>query len=372
MDNGDDMKIIFPDYEKSLINVTNSILKYFDVETIHNTMAILDEELEKGKYQNVLMILYDGMGYHLLRRNLDRNMFLNRHLKVSISAPFPPTTTASTTSVLSGLTPKEHGWLGWNLYFKELGETVTLFLNIKKDTDIMISEENVASKYYPYTNIIEKINQTYKAYSIMPFGNDAFHSLEEMNEKIKKYCKEDGKKFIYAYCDYLDAMMHQFGTDSKRTRMEFQKINDSTKKLCDSLENTLVIVVADHGHLNCDSITLSEYPDIFSLLDHDISIEGRACAFFIKEGKQKHFETLFHQYFGEYFKLYTKEEIIESNIFGIGKEHPRFQETLGDYVAIAISNKYFRYNENSDNYLSMHAGLTEDEMVVPLILYKAK
>ena len=99
MDNGDDMKIIFPDYEKSLINVTNSILKYFDVETIHNTMAILDEELEKGKYQNVLMILYDGMGYHLLRRNLDRNMFLNRHLKVSISAPFPPTTTASTTSV---------------------------------------------------------------------------------------------------------------------------------------------------------------------------------------------------------------------------------------------------------------------------------
>ncbi len=366
------MKILFPDYGNSLISVTNSVLKYFDVEPTHDTLEVLDKELEKGKYQNVVMILYDGMGYNLLRRNLDRNTFLNRHLKQSISAPFPPTTTASTTSVLSGLTPKEHCWLGWNLYFKELEETVTLFLNVKKDTDEKVSSESIANKYYPYTNIIEKINKIYKAYAVMPFGDKSYQTLEEMNDKIKEYCKEDGKKFIYAYYDSLDATMHQFGTDSKRTRMEFQKINDSTKALCSDLKNTLVVVIADHGHLNCEAITLSEYPDIFSLLKHDISIEGRTCAFFVKEGEKEHFEELFQHYFGEYFKLWTKEKIMESNIFGIGKEHARFEETLGDYVALAISNKYFRYNENSDSYISMHAGLTEDEMLVPLILYKAK
>lgn len=366
------MKIMFPDYKDSLVNVTNSILKYFDIEPFHETLTLLDVELEKGNYQNVLLLLYDGMGYNLLRRNLDRNMFLNRHLKKSISAVFPPTTVASTTSVLTGLTPKEHGWLGWDMYFKELDETVTVYLNTKKDTEELVSSSSVAHQYFPYTDIITRINETYKAYEVLPFGEDKYTDIEDMNKRILEYSTIPGKKFIYAYFEEPDATMHQFGTDSKRTRNYFQKINDSTNDLCKNLKDTLVIVVADHGHINSDTITLSDYPDIFSLLKQDISIESRACAFFIKDGEQKNFENLFHKYFDEYFQLYTKEEVIKENLFGIGEEHARFQESLGDYLAIAISNKYFRYNENSSVFLSMHAGITEDEVLVPLILYKAK
>ena len=363
------MNIKFPNYNNCLTNVTNSILKYFDIKPYHNTLSELDNVLKKKNYKNVLLLLYDGMGTKLLEKNLESTDFLRIHMEKNIDSVFPPTTTASTTSVLSGLNPIEHGWLGWDLYFREIDEVVTMFLNTKKDTDEKVSKEDISKKYYSYSSIIDLINEKYKAYQLMPFGEGAYHDLDEMNKKIVELSREDGKKFIYAYCDEPDHTMHEIGTDANETIRLFQKINKSTQMLCNSLENTLVIVVADHGHLNCEGITLSEYPDIFNLLSKDISIESRACNFFIRDGKQDEFENLFRKYFGNDFYLYSKKDVLEKKIFGIGNEHEKFQDSLGDYLAIAISNKYFRYNENSVNLVSMHAGITEDEVMVPLIIF---
>ena len=366
------MKIIYPDYENCLTNLTNSILKYFDIEPYHKTLKEIDKILEKNNYDNLVLLIYDGMGSNILNRNLDKFSFLKRHKVADIKAIFPPTTTASTTTLLSGLNPCEHGWLGWDLYFKEIDETVTMFLNTKKDTDILISKESIAKKYYSYNNIIDLINKKYKAYRLMPFGDNAYNNLEELNNRIIDLCKKEGKKFIYAYCEEPDHITHIEGTDSNTTIKLYEKLDDSTKELCNNLKdtNTLVIITADHGHINSIPITLSDYKDIFSLLKHDISIESRACAFYVKEGKKREFEQLFNKYFKEDFILYTKEEVIKNKLFGIGIENKHFKDSIGDYLAIATSNKYFRYNQNSVKLTSMHAGLTEDEMLVPLIINK--
>lgn len=47
---------------------------------------------------------------------------------------FPPTTTSATTSFLTGLTPSEHHWYGWDMYFQDSNETISLFLNKVKGT----------------------------------------------------------------------------------------------------------------------------------------------------------------------------------------------------------------------------------------------
>jgi len=365
------MKYIFPNFNNSLSNLSSSILKYFDVEPFHNTIKELDEALNEQEYKNVVLILYDGMGSNILNRNLSSSSFLCSHKVKEINAVFPPTTTASTTTVLTGLNPNEHGWLGWDLYFKELDETVTMFLNTKKDTEEIISEESVAHKYYPYTSIIELINEKHNAYYVSPYSEYTYNDLNDMYNVIAKLSKNKGRNFIYAYYHEPDHTMHELGTDAPEIKEIFKDLDEKTKELCAKLNNTLVIVVADHGHINCEYITLSEYKDIFNTLKQDISIEGRACAFFIKEGEHKNFEALFKKHFSKDFILYSKEEVINKNIFGIGKNHSRFEEALGDYLAIAISNKYFRYNENSIKYKSMHAGITEDEVLVPLIICKS-
>lgn len=364
------MKTIFPDYEKSLTNLSNSILKYFDVKTFHNTLPELDDILNEEDYKNVVLILYDGMGSNLLKRNLRPDSFFNTHKVKDINAVFPPTTTASTTSVLSGLNPNEHGWLGWDLYFKDVDKTVTMFTNTIKDTEILAASEYLANKYYPYKTIIELINEKYDAYPVVSFGDNPYADLNDMYEKIVDLCHKDGKKFIYAYNHNPDHDMHDFGTDADEIKELFAKLDKETENLCNRLNDTLVIVVSDHGHLNCEYITLSDYEDIFNTLKQDISIEGRACAFFIKDGEEKRFEKLFQKYFRNDFILYRKEDVIKNNLFGIGENNSKFNESLGDYLAVAISNKYFRYNENGVIHKSMHAGITEDEVLVPLIVCK--
>ena len=97
------MEVIYPDYEKCLTNLTNSILKYFDIKPYHKTLKELDKVLEENNYDNVVLLIYDGMGSNIMDRNLDEKSFLRINKVTDIKAVFPPTTTASTNSLLSGL-----------------------------------------------------------------------------------------------------------------------------------------------------------------------------------------------------------------------------------------------------------------------------
>ena len=112
---------------------------------------------------------------------------------------------------------------------------------------------------------------------------------------------------------------------------------------------------------------LKDYPDIVDCLEKNTSIEPRAINFFIRENKKQKFEVLFNEYFSNDFYLYTKEDVINSNLFGKGKENEIFRDILGDYLAIAKTNKTLLYG-GSEILKSQHAGYTDDEIYVPLIV----
>ena len=365
------MKCILPNYKECLTNVTNSLLKYYGLETYHETLKELDEVLCEKKYKNIILILYDGMGSKVLEKILKPKDFLNRQKIKDIHAVFPPTTTASTTSILTGKNPNEHGWLGWDLYFKEIDKVVTMFTNNYKDTNIPSAIENISEKTYGYQSIINIIGKKVNATGLFPFKETTYTDLEDRNQKILEICANKQENFIYAYYDDPDHTMHLTGTDSEATKDKFQIINEKTEKLCQKLQDTLVIIIADHGHINSEFITLKDYPDLFECLMRTTSIEPRACSFKIKEAKEQEFEKLFQKYFAKDFQLLTKQEVIEKQIFGTGKNNKHLEETIGDYLAIATTNKYFRYDENGKVFASMHAGCTEDEILVPLIIYRS-
>ena len=96
------------------------------------------------------------------------------------------------------------------------------------------------------------------------------------------------------------------------------------------------------------------------------------CAFKVKEGMHDTFVKLFNEYFGNEFILKSKKEIIDEKLFGTGEEHELFRDSLGDYFGLAISDKFFKYSVHSVDLVSMHAGFTEDEMIIPLILLTKK
>ncbi len=117
-----------PDYDNCLVNLANSVLKRFGAGTMHETLPLADKYLAKG-HRNVVVLLMDALGMSILEKHLDKDGFLRGHLAGAYDSVYPPTTVAATTSILSGLYPNEHGWLGWDLYYPELDKNVTVFTN---------------------------------------------------------------------------------------------------------------------------------------------------------------------------------------------------------------------------------------------------
>ena len=63
------MRKVLPDYNRCLVNLSQSILKHFGVKTSANTLPEVDAMLEKG-YRNVVVLLLDGMGVETMERIL--------------------------------------------------------------------------------------------------------------------------------------------------------------------------------------------------------------------------------------------------------------------------------------------------------------
>ena len=140
--------------------------------------------------------------------------------------------------------------------------------------------------------------------------------------------------------------------------------------LASELEDTLVIVTADHGHLDTDCATIQDYPEIMDCLIRLPSLEPRVLNLFVKEEKKEVFEKLFNKEFGDSFKLMPMEEAISQNLFGTGKHHEMFRKMLGNYLAIATGTLSIYFNE--ERWVSMHGSLTEDEMLIPLIVFQSQ
>ncbi|MBR6484989.1 MAG: hypothetical protein IKT14_08205, partial [Clostridiales bacterium] len=103
------------------------------------------------------------------------------------------------------------------------------------------------------------------------------------------------------------------------------------------------------------------------------SLEPRAMTFFIKEGMQEEFAGKFMDTFEKDYVLLNHKQVLETHLFGDHENHPRFEEFIGDFLAIAKSDLMLDYSDKPREPLKgkigMHAGMCEDELMIPVITY---
>ena len=358
------------------MNITATILKHYGVKSNKSSLPVLEEELKKG-YRNVVYILIDAMGSEILNKHPKQADFLLENKVDTLTTVFPSTTVAATMSALTGKPPINTGWIGWLQYVKEEDKSVIFFFNKDFYDETVEFDYNVSDKYVPVKKIyqqIEEVTDDVKTVEIFPeFRTPKHKTFGDFASTIVNECKAEGKHFIYAYWDKLDTYLHETGTESEVVRNHINEINSDIKGLLNSLDDdTLVIITADHGQLDIEEIELWKYEKIIETFKHNPSIEARATAFFIKEGMEEQFVNEFNNNFRDNFLLQKSEDIINTKIFGDDSMHPKAKEFLGDYFAIAIDKYSFKLSNSKKSFKAQHAGLTKDEMLVPLIIIKQK
>ena len=176
------------------------------------------------------------------------------------------------------------------------------------------------------------------------------------------------------YSPFPDKVIHRHGTKSAKTENSVLKTCNFVENLYKDLENTLIIVSADHGLIDIEKeFFIEEYPDFAECLSRPLSLEDRTISITLKDGKKDQFLDAFNRYFSKYFLLFSKDDVLKNQLFGPAVPNLKALDFIGDYIIVSKSHNSLRQKTTNDEPLkAVHAGLLKAEMLVPLILLECK
>lgn len=363
-------KKVYPNFEYCLINTIASIRKAYGGKAEYKTDHHIDEILKKTHYKNVVVMLLDGLGESILEKNLPPESFLKSHRQYTNTAIYPSTTAAATTATISGLSPARTGWLGWSNYFKEIKRNIVLFTGRDYYTDEFTGfNAYEALPYKPFYHDLEGNGSMH-----MPDFSKSGYTFKKVLKKSLKNFKKKKTNIQYVYYTQPDGLMHEFGTEHEKVKETLGKMDQDLNWYVKKLpKSTLLIISADHGHVDCKPIEFYACTTLQKMLNRAPANDSRCTTFSVKEEYRKQFPILFEQLFGYAFEIYPSNAAIHQGFFGSIGEEPcaRAYDFLGDYVAVGKAEYYLNY-KGPDNFAfkSHHAGITAEEMLIPMILYR--
>ena len=329
-------------------------------------MAILErlKKMQKTQGKNRLIMILDGMGVAIVKKLLDKDGFFTRHLTDIETAIIPATTVAATTAYRTGKMPWETGFVGWSQYFEETDEVIEVFLNKNYYTG-EVSKMPTHTNTLPCKTVVEQMNADGKrAFEIMPaFVHGGAETFEDWLKQIVDTANRETDAYIYAYWTEPDAALHEFGENSDNVKTLLRDMEQKVEQALGQIVNeTEVLITADHGHKLVKPLFVTDFPDIEQSLLHPISIEARCASLFVKPSMLAEFPAIFNKHFGKWFKLVTKLEFERDYLHA--KEPVRF---IGDFMALATADYGLHQNRDVAYYISNHAGITSEELEIPII-----
>ncbi len=367
------MKSIPYDRFFNLVTLANTLLARYNVQPFHPPIPSLLEQLKS--HTKIVCLLMDGMGKAIVDRHLKPTAFLQDHRSLTITSTFPSTTAAATNAFLSGKYPGEIGWLGWAQYFPELGAMVELFTgNEYFSQKPLISPIELRKKidYQSIFELIQRANPSLHVDAVWPaIRPGGASTLDAWEAQIDQHLAYD-EVLLYGYWLDPDKSIHTMGVNHSHITEIVDSIDQTISRLHQKHPDTLFLVFADHGLIDVTFTPINEYEDFYECLTRSFALEPRAATFYVKPEKHQDFVRLFHHYYGQWFALYTQEDVQRDQLYGEGACHPRFREFIGDFVAVSHGKVSFSHGvpigEKPLNFVAHHAGMHPDEMMIQLFV----
>ena len=152
------MKIVYPDYDRSILSTLNSCLRYYGAGIAYPTLPELDA-LINTRPRHVMLLLLDGMGKWPLHRALKEDSYLRDREIATVTSIYPSTTAAATTAYFAAQSALEHGWLGWHVHMKEYAADVILFQSRTYHTEKPVDGPEPGPHSLPFESTFERVRR---------------------------------------------------------------------------------------------------------------------------------------------------------------------------------------------------------------------
>jgi hypothetical protein len=373
--------------------------------------SVLPESLTSG-VKTVVLIVADGLGHLQLCREIEAGNAPNLgELRARaqtndpcvsytpISSVFPTTTVAALGSVNSGVAPTSHGLLGYTLYLPEFEQVAEMIrwgpLNRRVSfadpefgqspeaffwAETMYSRLHAAGVERTFavnpsgfagTALTRMLHQhaTYAGYiatsSLTPIISRIVHQSRDLT-------------YVYAYWPTVDTIAHVIGPLTPEHSAEVAGLDFQFGRLLASLrdrDDTLVLLVADHGHVDTEpdeAISFAEHPRLLEMLKVIPAGERRAVYLYPKPGATQEVVAYAHERLHGLAPAMLRDDAVELGLFGPGELGERAAGRIGEVLLFPRGRLQLappvEYTEAPQKvFRGLHGGLRPDEALVPLL-----
>ncbi len=401
---------IYPQYSGYCFsNIPDAVQYLFGFRKTTPLSPILQKAgIVPSNRQKVVALLLDAFGWSQWLRYADSFEFLSRLTDRGLLAPltsvFPSATPVAMASIHSGLTPQEHGMVHASVYFEEIDRIISTihFRPVSGGTQDQLLEEGVSPRIlFDNNTLYEKLGESgISSFTLTheSISNSAFVSVTTKGSTIVPYqgipglaetlrsqvMKTASPAYICGYFGIIDIACHNHGVHSNQYMSVVQPLitslqEDFVEKLPrDVAEETVLLVFADHGHINFDSektIYLDDYPQLVENLRIGTGGEKippwggpRVTFLAIKEGRVDETVNYLTEELRGKANVLKSDEALKQGLFGSGDVHHRLKSRIGDILLLAEKDLTLGYRQlyySNPKLLGTHGGLNPDETLVP-------
>jgi predicted AlkP superfamily pyrophosphatase or phosphodiesterase len=322
--------------------------------------------------EQIVVLVVDGLGWDQLRAHAHVAPTIAGLDGCSITTVAPTTTATALTSIATGLTPGEHGVIGYRVVLG--GEVVNMLRWTHDGADRRRSQPPSDIQRYPAflgasVPVVSPAELCTTAFSeahlrgSRPVGVRAVSSLPvEIRRELTA-----GERFVYAYYGGLDRIAHERGFG------EFYdaELRDADRLVGDILTvlppGAALLVTADHGQVSVADRIVTPSDDLLSLVAMQ-SGEGRFRWLHARRGAIDELVAAAEQEFGATGWVRTRRQLIDECWFGPSVPPP-VAARLGDVAVVAREPVSYHDPDDSGPFelICRHGSMTSAEVYVPLL-----
>lgn len=341
-----------------------------------------------GVHEHYLFVIIDGLGVEVADRC--GGEFLARLRHQELRPVFPSTTAAAMTSFATGAWPGEHAVTSWWIYLEQHGLSATILPFVERYTgeDLLLLGVEPFSAFpmpslwprltHAPTQILpwEFADSVYSRYTTGGGRRLGYATPEEAFDLARQDVADSmASSLTWVYLPGLDGAEHVHGVHSDEVAREVDRYESLLTETVEALGGKArIVVTADHGLIDVpdeDRHRLTADDPLLDLLKVPPTGEPAVPIFHARPGQAKRFAAAFRDRFGEHFALLTPGEVEELRLLGPEPLSLATEARLGDFVGIALHPATLTCagrGGGTAGFTAYHAGLTPQEMSVPLIL----
>ena len=330
------------------------------------------------------VVLIDGLGWNALRARPENARYLTSLLgndgSRAITSVFPTTTPIALTSLGTGLSPGEHGIVGLLLRLPEDGRVVDTLANPAQVDMRALQPQPTAFERAVAAGVeVTRIGPRHfdgAGLSEAGLRGGRYVGAESAGECVdaaSDAVRRGDRALAYVYLGTLDATGHRRGCTSAAWAHELTHIDRVVEQIANALPaGSALVVTSDHGMVDVPFENRWDVADTPALSAGVEVVAGdlRGVHVHTRPGASADVLAAWRTTLGADFWVLPRDEAIEAGLYGPVLEHayPR----IGDVVALASdTSAVVDSRVMSPGLLALvglHGSVTEDELVVPLLI----